>query len=281
MIRSNIAASNFISRTSTTTSWKSLCISRPHLSARVVASAGNKDPLSTIKDKVAGAQDTASSSGYDTATKAGQKARGAFDNGVDPAYSGDALRVNPLLPSFTRRREVFVGRLAMLGFLAACIGEELTGNGIIGQVQDYTGWSSTAVLAAFVGIIGYNFIGALSPASPTFSEENQKDVAKRPKGPAQGKAEEGLSVTGFGFTKKNELFTGRTAMLGFASALIGDVLTSKGPIAQVAGYLHTEANAAFYETAKVGFVLSVGAILVLATVFENFGQKQAGDEEIY
>lgn len=36
----------------------------------------------------------------------------------------------------------------------------------------------------------------------------------------------------FGFTKKNELFVGRLAMLGFATALVGEILTgsvSAGP----------------------------------------------------
>lgn len=275
------AGASCVSRASATTPWKSLYAIRSSLGTRMVASASDKDPLSTVKDKAAQIKDNVSGKGYDTATKAGEKARGAFDNSIAPAYSPSAVRVNPLLPSFTRRREVFVGRLAMLGFLSACIGEEMTGNGIIGQVQDYTGWSSTAVVAAFVAIIGYNFIGALSPASPTFSEENQKDVSKRPDGPAQGNVAEGLSITTFGFSKKNELFTGRTAMLGFAAALVGDVLTSKGPIAQVAGYLHTEANAAFYDTAKLGFVVFVGGILALATVFGHFGQKEDGDNEIY
>ena len=35
-----------------------------------------------------------------------------------------------------------------------------------------------------------------------------------------------------GFTKSNELFVGRMAMLGFASSLIGEILTGNGPLAQ-------------------------------------------------
>lgn len=36
-----------------------------------------------------------------------------------------------------------------------------------------------------------------------------------------------------GFTKSNELFVGRMAMLGVAAALFGEILTGLGPLAQV------------------------------------------------
>ena len=35
----------------------------------------------------------------------------------------------PLTLSFTKSNELFVGRMAMLGFAAACIGEVITGQG--------------------------------------------------------------------------------------------------------------------------------------------------------
>merc|ERR1711943_103705 len=35
-----------------------------------------------------------------------------------------------------------------------------------------------------------------------------------------------------GFTKANELFVGRMAMLGFAASLIGEILTGRGALAQ-------------------------------------------------
>ena len=35
-----------------------------------------------------------------------------------------------------------------------------------------------------------------------------------------------------GFTKSNELFVGRAAMLGFASAVLGEIVTGKGALAQ-------------------------------------------------
>ena len=42
-----------------------------------------------------------------------------------------------------------------------------------------------AVNAIIAGIVGFNFFTALSPLSSTFSESNQADVKKRPKGPTQ------------------------------------------------------------------------------------------------
>ena len=66
----------------------------------------------------------------------------------------------------------------------------------------------------------FNIVTALNPFGPTFDDDNQRDVKKRPRGPTQ-KAMDPVSDVqgylgiskGFGFTKKNELFVGRVAML--------------------------------------------------------------------
>ena len=89
-----------------------------------------------------------------------------------------------------------------------------------------------AVNAIVAGIVGFNVLTALNPASPTFSSSNQADVKKRPKGPIQNPKINPISDPqaflgidkGFGFTRKNELFVGRMAMIGFASAIIGESL---------------------------------------------------------
>jgi hypothetical protein len=44
-------------------------------------------------------------------------------------YDKSAVEVDPSQPAFTRRREVFAGRLAMLGFASALIGE--VGQGLL------------------------------------------------------------------------------------------------------------------------------------------------------
>lgn len=50
-----------------------------------------------------------------------------------------------------------------------------------------------------------------------------------------GRVEDGIFGTsgGIGFTKENELFVGRVAMLGFAASLLGEAVTGKGILAQL------------------------------------------------
>ena len=68
----------------------------------------------------------------------------------------------------------------------------------------------------------------MRPGSPTFSESNQRDVKKRQKGPNQNpkitpaEPKKFLGITEFGFSKKNEVFVGRTAQLGFLASVIGE-----------------------------------------------------------
>ena len=57
-------------------------------------------------------------------------------------YDKDAVEVDLLQPAFTRRREVFIGRLAMVGFVSAVLGEVgailkagLHSHGITAQMQ--------------------------------------------------------------------------------------------------------------------------------------------------
>ncbi|KAK3427605.1 hypothetical protein EUGRSUZ_F03789 [Eucalyptus grandis] len=49
------------------------------------------------------------------------------------------------------------------------------------------------------------------------------------------KVEDGVFGTsgGIGFTKENELFVGRVAMIGFAASLLGEAITGKGILAQL------------------------------------------------
>ena len=73
---------------------------------------------------------------------------------------------------------------------------------------------------SWLHVQAFNFATALNPFGPTFDDDNQQDVKKRPRGPTQ-KAMDPLSdpqgylgtSNAFGFTKKNELFVGRVAML--------------------------------------------------------------------
>nr|GMC51484.1 photosystem II 22 kDa protein, chloroplastic [Ipomoea batatas] len=59
------------------------------------------------------------------------------------------------------------------------------------------------------------------------------------------KVEDGIFGTsgGIGFTKQNELFVGRVAMLGFAASLLGEAITGKGILSQ----LNLETGIPIYE----------------------------------
>jgi hypothetical protein len=106
------------------------------------------------------------------------------------------------------------------GFISAVIGELLTGRGALGQLQLETRLPQNVINWAVIGIVvgfvtsapsgacifalmvmpcctvslvdkmmfvrqAFNFITALNPFGPTFDEDNQADVRKRPAGPTQ------------------------------------------------------------------------------------------------
>eukprot|EP01025_Chloroclados_australasicus_P046135 TRINITY_DN5090_c0_g1_i1.p3 TRINITY_DN5090_c0_g1~~TRINITY_DN5090_c0_g1_i1.p3 ORF type:complete len:243 (+),score=31.14 TRINITY_DN5090_c0_g1_i1:114-842(+) len=142
----------------------------------------------------------------------------------------------PITLGFTKSNELFVGRLAMVGFAAALIGELLTGKGALAQFGLETGIPVTDVEPLVIGLIIFNLVAALLPARGVFVPE--EDEEERPAGSLQDPSISILQplkffgIKGFGFTKENELFVGRVAQLGFAFALIGEAITGKGPLAQ-------------------------------------------------
>jgi len=152
--------------------------------------------------------------------------------------TGEKKRVGLQL-GFTKDNELFVGRAAMLGFAFSLIGELITGKGALAQLgyeifDDKIGTLQVDELV--IGLIAFNLIAAILPASGTFVPD--EEVAKRPAGSLQDprvsilNPKEFFGITKFGFTKENEIFVGRTAQLGFAASLIGETLTGKGALAQ-------------------------------------------------
>ncbi|KVH90635.1 Chlorophyll a/b binding protein domain-containing protein [Cynara cardunculus var. scolymus] len=108
---------------------------------------------------------------------------------------------------FTKQNELFVGRVAMIGFAASLLGEGLTGKGILQQLNLETGipiYEAEPLLLFFILFTLLGAIGALGDRGPLF-----------------------------GFTKSNELFVGRLAQLGIAFSLIGEIITGKGALAQL------------------------------------------------
>jgi photosystem II protein len=183
----------------------------------------------------------------------------------------DAFKVEWWRPAFTRRREIFMARTAMAGFLSLQVGEILTGEGFFGQLSSITGVPKPILGLFMLVTVANNAITGLHPRSPTFSRENQIDVCKRNK----------LGVQQFiskpGFTKRNELNLGRVAMLGWAAALVGEALTGKGP----AGQLGLQMESPLVRGGSLVLLLGwSGFWFLVARRLGTEGQLK-GDTEIY
>eukprot|EP00897_Mesotaenium_endlicherianum_P004588 jgi/Mesen1/4157/ME000219S03287 len=137
---------------------------------------------------------------------------------------------------FTKQNELFVGRLAMLGFAASILGEALTGKGPLAQFDIETGLPLSETEPLLIFFILFQLLGAIGALGSRglFVDDVIESgpiviPGKSVKG-ALGLNEKGPT---FGFTKANELFVGRLAQLGFAISIIGEVITGKGALAQL------------------------------------------------
>jgi len=164
---------------------------------------------------------------------------------------------------------------------SSLLGEIATGKGALGQLQLELGLPSYGVDLLVLGILGYSLAGAFNPA--TYSESNQRDVKKRNPGPTnKGKTVypdspgEYFGTTEFGFSKKNEVFVGRTAQLGFLASVIGEKVTGLGPLQQFG-----------FETgipvgqASIGLLIFIAFFLVAAVFTGNVGDKAINDDKTY
>jgi len=216
--------------------------------------------------------------------------------GGHPEYDQGEPKVPRLFNAFTRRREIFAGRFAMVGIFAACFWEVITPDhmNILSQITSFFNIAGLNVgngfsAAALFGLIGWNAVSALAPWSETWTEENQRDVQKREPGPTQG-AEDAthpkgfLGITGIGFTKRNELFNGRMAMLGFFSAVVGQFLQGglygPGPLGQVANWFNIPLTDEYYSIFPTLALLWVAGLTATAYLSGRPGSLK-GENDIY
>lgn len=179
--------------------------------------------------------------------------------------------------AFTRRREVILGRIAMLGFLSENVGELLTGKGIFGQMEVFTGWPTPVSATLLVGIAVNHLLSATTPSSPTWFAENQEDVQKRTPYRLFREPLKLPPLSKPGFTKRNEVDLGRLAMLGFMTGVIGEIFTGKGPLAQLG--LQVDSPLA-REIAGVGLIAWSVLWVVVARRLGRSGQLR-GDNDLY
>nr|UES73124.1 chloroplast photosystem II 22 kDa protein [Gymnema sylvestre] len=139
---------------------------------------------------------------------------------------------------FTKQNELFVGRVAMLGFAASLLGEAITGKGILAQLNLETGIPIYEAEPLLLFFILFNLLGAIGALGDRgrFVDDETAGIEGAVIPPGKGfRAALGLKEGGplFGFTKANELFVGRLAQLGIAFSIIGEIITGKGALAQL------------------------------------------------
>lgn len=175
---------------------------------------------------------------------------------------------------WTPENEVFVSRMAMLGFGSAVVGEYFTGNGILSQLSYEIGLQQTQVGLFLAGLVGFNLLASLLPNSATFKRNNSNSSppsTETPVGPLQNPKitlldgpKKFFGVTDWGFTPQNELFAGRLASLGVVAAILGELATGLGPVGQLSAETGVSSQNIFFALAAWASFMALTAVDKLA-----------------
>lgn len=183
---------------------------------------------------------------------------------------------------FSVENELFVSRIAMLGFAGTIATEAITGQGALAQFDAETGLSLIETEDLLLLQIGIIFVlAAVGFAAPNSLFQPDPEAflggafnknARGSQAPTGWRESFGLAPEGeplLGFNKYNELFLGRTAQLGFGITTAIEAVTGKGPLAQMG-----------VETGEPGYVeadlLAVAALFFLATaIIPSAADKKA------
>jgi photosystem II protein len=183
----------------------------------------------------------------------------------------------PVELGFTKANELFVGRVAMIGFAASLLGEALTGMGALAQFDIETGLPLADTEPLIIGIALFNvfvaFGGVVGLSSGKFKAKSEEDLVRTKFDATKSLArpKEFFGITGFGFSKENELFVGRLAQLGFAASLVGEAITGLGPLAQFG----LETGIPLSETEPI----LIASIVLLGTLAINEGTGSFEEDE--
>ena len=136
--------------------------------------------------------------------------------GIFGTYSGFGI---------TKQNELFVGR--MLGFAASLLGEAITAQGILSQLNLETGIPTYKAEPLLLYFITFNLLGAIGGLDR--GRLVDEEPAGFPVKPGSIKSALGLREEGplFGFTRADELYVGRLAQLGVVASTVGEVVTGK------------------------------------------------------
>jgi photosystem II 22kDa protein len=105
------------------------------------------------------------------------------------------------------------------------LGEVITGKGALSQFNIETGVPITDIDGLVAGIAIFNLVAALLPAKGRLVLDDEEVADNRKPGSLQDPSvslmqpKKFFGISGFGFTKDNELFVGRMAQLGFAAGM--------------------------------------------------------------